>query len=184
MPVADQMKSLANDIGASHETRATSVSDIVKETHQTLGNFHQERIEMARNLRQSLAADRQERREAARNLRHSRAAIRSELASQVQKTKEENTQHFKENAQETAEFLAHAKAERREEFSTLISEIKHVVAAIEKDTDETIASFSNEHKEMADRLRNNLHKTVHTLITDFSVDRKQGRTNWRSPSRG
>jgi len=50
MSIANQIKSLTEDIEASYGTRITAVSDIVKETQQTLGNFSREHRKMADDL--------------------------------------------------------------------------------------------------------------------------------------
>jgi F0F1-type ATP synthase membrane subunit b/b' len=63
MSISSATKSLTDDIEASFETRAAEISDIVRETHQTLENFKQERQEMAASLRRDLSASERERRQ-------------------------------------------------------------------------------------------------------------------------
>jgi len=183
MPVADQVKSLAEDIRASHGTRETTVSDIIKETQQTLGNFQQERIEKTRDLRRFLADNRRELANKTRELNRTRAATRAELASQVRQTRNENNQNFQKQAHETEEFLNHAEQERKGDFTTLIGEIRSTIAAIEKETEETLANFDHEHKERAEQLRKDVHVAVGGLMADFATDRQQSLNHWSSLSR-
>src|SRR5579859_382814 len=62
MSISSEVKALTEDIEASYETRIAAVADIVKETHQALGNFHHEHEKMARDLKRSLAASEKDRR--------------------------------------------------------------------------------------------------------------------------
>jgi len=63
MSISSATKSLAENIETSHETRVTSVSDLVKETHQILANFQREHREMADTLRNELLSSERERRQ-------------------------------------------------------------------------------------------------------------------------
>jgi predicted DNA-binding protein YlxM (UPF0122 family) len=63
MPISSATKSLAEAIETSHETRVTSVSDLVKETHQMLENFQREHREMADALRNELLSSERDRRQ-------------------------------------------------------------------------------------------------------------------------
>jgi hypothetical protein len=56
MPGTSRINSVTEDIEASYGRRIAAVADIVKETHQTLGNFHREHDKMAHELKRSLAA--------------------------------------------------------------------------------------------------------------------------------
>jgi hypothetical protein len=195
MSINDQVRSLAENIEASYETRIAAISDIVEEAHQTLGNFNREHEKMAGNLRRSLASN------------------RSERASQVQRMRAEHDKELKEMAQKMAEFLSASEKERRKEFAALIGEIKGVVAAIEKDTAQALADFRSDHKEMAEALKTNpssetkemlshftkeheemagslrselssfqrhLAKVVDDMLAGFSADHQQARTHWEN----
>jgi septal ring factor EnvC (AmiA/AmiB activator) len=71
--------------------------------------------------------------------------------------------------------LAASEKDRRKEFATLIGEIKDVVAAIEKDTVETLADFKSDDK--------NRSKTVGNMLAGFSADQRQARTHWKKLSK-
>ncbi len=172
MAISGEVKSLAEDIEASYETRIAAISDLVKETHQTLGNFKREREKIASDLMRSLASN------------------RSDRIRQVQKMRAGNNSDLEEVAQTVAEFLVVAEKERRQEFAVLIEEIRSLVRVIEKDTARTLADFRNEHKEMAEALRSELSffqrelsKEVSELMASFSADHRQAHAEWENITR-
>ena len=141
MPIANQVKFLAEEIEASYGARVAAVSDIVKETHQTLGNFNREHQKMAGDLKRSLASD------------------RSGRASEVRKMKAENAKQLKEMAKDLLNFLSRANSDRKDEVSKLMSEIRGFIRRVEKGSEERadkvndlLKSFTQEHRERADSL--------------------------------
>src|SRR6266852_412444 len=190
MSVSDQIKALTEDIEASYGTRMAEVSDIVKETHQTLGKFNRERTKMASDLKRSLASNRREHERMAKDLKRNLASNRSARASQVRKMRAENNKDLKENAQKIAKFLCASEKERGKEFAALMGEIKGAVAVIEKDTAQTLADFRSDQKEMAGSLRSglssfrmNLTEAVDDMMADFSADHRQAHTHWEIMAR-
>jgi len=190
LSISDQIKALTEDIEASYGTRMAEVSDIVKETHQTLGKFNRERTKMASDLKRSLASNRREHERMAKDLKRNLASNRSARASQVRKMRAENNKDLKENAQKIAKFLSASEKERRKEFAALMGEIKGAVAVIEKDTAQTLADCRSDQKEMAGSLRSelstfrmNLTEAVDDMMTDFSADHRQARTHWENMAR-
>ncbi|MDQ2887631.1 MAG: hypothetical protein M3Y39_16280 [Chloroflexota bacterium] len=165
MAISGDVKSLTENIEASYETRVAAVSDIVQETHQTLGNFKREREKMASDLRQSLASN------------------RSDRIRQVQEMRAGNTKEIAELAQTITEFLEVAERERKQEFAFLLQEIKSQVADIQNDTANTLADFRGNHREMAEALRSELadfrgnHRemaeALHSELADFRNQQKE-----------
>lgn len=150
MLIANQMKSLVEDIEASYGARVVAVSDIVKETKSSLGSFHRAHKKMADDLRDSLSTN------------------NSGRVSEVGKMRAENVEELKEMVQELARFLSSSEKERIEEFTTLIGEIKGAVTAIEKDTAETLAGFRSSHKEMSEAQGAELVKITKERIEEVS----------------
>ena len=150
MPIANQVKSLAEDIEASYGTRMAAVSDIVKETRQTLGNFNREHQKMADDLKSSLSADNRDR------------------VNEVEKIRAENVRDLKEMAHKLAELLSSSEKGRLEVFATLIEDIKVAVEAIEKDTAKTLADFRSSHREMSEAQRAELVRTTKERIGEVS----------------
>ena len=150
MSIANQVKSLTENIEASYGTRITAVSDIVKETKSSLGSFHRAHKKMADDLRDSLSTN------------------NSGRVSEVGKMRAENVEELKEMVQELARFLSSSEKERIEEFTTLIGEIKGAVTAIEKDTAETLADFRSSHKEMSEAQGAELVKITKERVEEVS----------------
>ena len=159
---SDQMKSLTEDIEASYETRKAAVSALVKETHQSLGNFHRGREKMTSDLKRSLASNKVRR------------------AKDVQKMRAENSKGLKDMSKELTGFLSTAESERRQEFAAWIGEMKDRRAALEKDTAQMLADFRSEHEEIASALKAGLAgetreriETIHDLMSRFTNERKE-----------
>jgi hypothetical protein len=172
MAISGEVKSLTEDIEASYETRIAAVSDLVQETHQTLGNFKREREKMASDLKRSLASS------------------RSDRIRQVQEMRAGKTKEVEELAQTITEFLVVAERERKQEFTILLQEIKGLVADIEKDTASTLTTFRSQQKEMVAALqselvgfRSNHHEMGDALrseLADFRSQQKEMVAAFRS----
>ena len=176
MPIIDQVKSLTEEIEASYETRIAAVSDLAKATHQAQENFRREHEKMASGLRRSLASNRAARTSHVQKMRAENAKALEDTASEL-----------KEMAEKVAEFRAASEKERRQEFATVIREIKGVVAAIEKDTAKTLADFRSDHKEMAKALKTSLSsetkertETIHNLLARFTKEHEEMAGSLRS----
>jgi F0F1-type ATP synthase membrane subunit b/b' len=141
MSVSDEVKSLAENIRVSYETRIAAVSDIVKETHQTLADLTQEREEMGTSLRRKLVDFRRELEEMGTSLRRRLTDFRREL---------------EEMAQKTDEFLSASERERKQESATLRVEIQETVAGIKKDTAQILTGYKSDREEMGTSLRRKL----------------------------
>lgn len=176
MNIANQVKSLTEDIEASYGGRIAAVSDIVKETRQTLGNFNQEHKKMAGDLNKSLAAN------------------SSGRVSEVRKLRAENTKQLKEMAKDLLNFLASGKSERKEEVGELLKEIRGFIRGMEKESIERadkvkdlLKSFAQEHQERAVSLRRELssfQRHLSSVVEDIraanSSDHRQARTHWQN----
>lgn len=167
MNIANQVKSLTEDIEASYGTRIAAVSDIVKETRQTLGNFNREHKKMADDLRDSLSTSERERmKDFATLIGDVKAAVES-IEKDTANTRAENVRDLKEMAHKLAEFLSSSEKGRLEEFAHLFGEIKEAVESIEKDTTNLLSKFAQEHKEMARVLSSSLDESESTRIAEF-----------------
>lgn len=176
MNIANQVKSLTEDIEESFGTRMAAVSAIVKETHQTLGNFNREHQKMAGDLKRSLAAN------------------SSGRVSEVRKLRAENTEQLKEMAKDLLSFLASGKSGRKDEVSKLMNEIRGFIREVEKGSIERadkvkdlLKSFAQEHQERAVSLRRELssfQKHLSSVVEDMraanSSDHRQARTHWQN----
>lgn len=176
MPIADQVKLLTEDIETAYGARIAAVSDIVKETRQTLGNFNREHQNMAGDLKRSLAAN------------------SSGRANEVHKLRAENTEQLKEMAKDLLSFLSSANSERKDEVVKLMNEIRGFIREVEKGSEERtdkvkdlLSNFSQEHQERAASLRGELssfQRNLSSVVEDMravnSSDHRQARTHWQN----
>ena len=179
MPIANQVKSLTEDIEASYGTRMAAVSDIVKETRQTLGNFNREHQKMAGDLKRSLAAN------------------SSDRVSEVRKLRAENTEQLRRMAKDLLSFLSSANSERKGEISKLMNEIRGFIREVEKGSEERVdkvtdllKNFAQEHQERSASLKHelssfqrHLSSVVEDMRTTNSSDHRQARTHWQNLSK-
>ena len=114
MSIANQVKSLTEDIEASYGTRIAAVSDIVKETHQTLGNFNRQHKKMADDLRDSLSASEEERIEEFTTLIGEKKGVVATIAKETQQMRAENVRELKERANEVRKMLGEFSADQRQ----------------------------------------------------------------------
>ena len=167
MPIANQMKSLVEDIETSYGARIVAVSDIVKETKSSLGSFHRAHKRMADDLRDSLSTSERERmKDFVILIRDVKAAVEA-IGKDTAETRARNVRDLKEMAHKLAGFLSSSEKGRLEEFAHLFGEIKEAVESIEKDTTNLLSNFAQEHKEMARVLSSFLNESESTRIAEF-----------------
>lgn len=145
MPIASQVKSLAEEIEASYGARVGAVSDIIKETESFLGSSHRAHQKMASQLRDSLSSGNSTRASEVRKMR----------TNNVKELKE-TAQSLKEAAQKLGQWLSSSDKERLKEFAHVFGEIKATVGGIEKGTAKLLSDYRGSHKEMAANLRGSL----------------------------
>jgi hypothetical protein len=152
MSISSATKSLAEDIEVSYETRTAEVSDIVKETHQTLANFQREHKEMANTLRNELSSSERDRKqEFATFIRN----IKNEVAT-IEKDTTQLLADFRNDHQEMARALRNelssSERDRRHEFATFQRNLRQEVAS-------TISDIATDHQQ-AHIEWENLNKTM------------------------
>jgi len=176
MNIANQVKSLTEDIEASYGERIAAVSDVVKETHHTLGSFHRAHQKMAGELKRTLVAN------------------SSGRVSEVRKLRAENTKQLKEMAKDLLSFLTSANSERKEGVVKLMKEIRGFIREVEKGSEERadkvkdlLKNFAQEHQERTASLKRelssfqrHLSSVVENARAANSSDHKQARTHWQN----
>jgi DNA-directed RNA polymerase subunit F len=152
MSISSATKSLAEDIEASYATRIAGVSDIVKETHQTLENFQRENKETANTLRNELSSSERDRRQEFSTFIGN---IKDEVAT-IEKDTTQMLADFKHDHKEMADTLKNdlssSERDRKQEFSTFIGNIREEVAT-------TIAGIATDHQQAHTQWKN-LSKTM------------------------
>ncbi|MBU2578177.1 MAG: hypothetical protein ABH867_00915 [Patescibacteria group bacterium] len=154
MSIANQVKSLAEDIEASYGARVAAVSDIVKETRQTLGNFNREHKKMADDLRDSLSTSERERMK-------DFATLIADIKAAVESIEKDTTDLLSKFAQEHKEMAQALNSSLDESESTRIAEFKEMLRSIQS------------------RQKEREEETAE-LLSDYQKDLSETKRHWRN----
>jgi dsDNA-specific endonuclease/ATPase MutS2 len=143
MPGTSRVKSVTEDIEASYGLRTAAVADVVKETHQTLGNFHREHDKMAQELKRSLAASEKERKKEF-------ARLKRELQGDIATIEKD-----------TAQTLASLRSEHHEMAEVLRSELLSFQKDLSSAVENMLADTSADHRQA----HNEWQKLTHVMAT-------------------
>lgn len=205
MPIAVDMKNIAEGIEVSYGERVAFLSDLFKETNETLKTFHREHQKMAGDLGDFLSSDRTNREkdtaELMTQIRGDISAMEKETASLLSRF---DRQH-KAMAERLANFLKESTTATKKDTAALMGQIKESIELIEKETGNLLSSFHANHQAMAKALRNLLEastiaskkdtaklmtqirgdigaieKEVASLLSGFGRDFKEARQNWQN----
>ncbi|MDP2960594.1 MAG: hypothetical protein Q8N71_04135 [candidate division Zixibacteria bacterium] len=150
MPIASQIKSLTEDIEASYGARVVAVSDIIKETHQTLGSFHRAHQKMAGDLRDSLSTSERERMK-------DFATLIGDIKAAVESIEKDTTDLLSKFAQEHKEMARVLSSSLDESESTRIAEFKEMLKSIQsrqkEREEETAELLSDYQKDLSETKR-------------------------------
>jgi leucyl aminopeptidase (aminopeptidase T) len=137
MSISSATKSLTENIEASYETRAASISDVAHGTHQLLENFKWEQQERAGALRNELATAERERTQAF-------AALNERIKDEVATIE-----------RDTSQMLADFMQSHKERINALRNEL----TAVERERTQAFAEFQS-------RLRRNVDETIENIAAD------------------
>lgn len=176
MSIANQVKSLTEDIEASYGTRVTAVSDIVKETHKTLGNFNREHKKMADDLRDLLSASEKERSASEKERIEEFTTLIGEIKGAV-------TAIEKDTAKTLADFRSSHREMSEAQRAELVRTTKERIGEVSK----KLTEFGREHQEMARQLREELssfqkklERIVREMRAPVIADLKEAKRNWQN----
>jgi len=170
MKLASEMKNLSEDIVASFKQRIKENEELVIEVQKTLDGFRKDHQEMANVLKSNAAALKGKLSSDEKNrmnnynklITNVRNAI-SSMQNEISKMLGDFTSNRKQMADELNKFFAKNRADRTQdekdrltEFNVLMKSITDEVTEIFKYTNDLLAKFDKEHKEMSDELRNDL----------------------------
>lgn len=148
MSIAQGIKSIAEDIEVSHDVRVAFVSDLFKETDETLKRFNREHHNMAVNIRDLLSSDRETREKTVRALRS------------------ENIKELTKMAEQLSNFLNDSRATLKKDTATLMTQIKNELAALEKELSNFLSEFNKNHAAMALNMRTELSSATKQRIEE------------------
>jgi len=176
MSIANQVKSLTENIEASYGTRITAVSDIVKETHQTLGNFSREHRKMADDLRDLLSASGKERSVSEKERIEEFTTLIGEIKGAVTAIEKD-----------TAETLADFRSSHKEMSEAQGAELVKITKERVEEVSQKLSEFGREHQKMARQLRGELssfqkklEREVAEMRAPVIADLKEARRNWQN----
>lgn len=205
MPIAIDMKNIAEGIEVSYGERVAFLSDLFKGTNETLKTFHREHQKMAGDLGDFLTSDRTNReKDTAKLMTRIREDINStekEVASLLSRFDREH----KTMAERLADFLKESTSATKKDTAALMGQIRNSIELIEKETGNLLSSFHTNHQAMAKDLRklleesttaskkdtaeliakikgdiSSIEKEVASLLSRFDKDLKEARQNWQN----
>lgn len=205
MPIAIDMKNIAEGIEVSYGERVAFLSDLFKDTNETLKTFHREHQKMSTDLWDFLSSDRTNReKDTAKLMTRIREDINStekEVASLLSRFDREH----KTMAERLADFLKESTSATKKDTAALMGQIRNSIELIEKETGNLLSSFHTNHQAMAKDLRklleesttaskkdtaeliakikgdiSSIEKEVASLLSRFDKDLKEARQNWQN----
>lgn len=205
MPIANDMKNIAEGIEASYGERIAAVSDIVKETQQTLGSFHRAHQKMAGDLWDFLSSDRDNRENVVASLRGKNKRELKAMAEQLADNLRESTSSMKKDTDKLMTQIREDISSMEKEIASLLSkfdkerhsmgkEMKEALVSTTRERIEqvkkTLATFSADHEAQSRELRHQLYSfqkelevTVKEMRASVVGDLKEARQNWQNLAR-
>lgn len=162
MPIADDMKNIAGGIEVSYGERAAFLSDLSKDTDETLKTFHREHQKMSTDLWDSLSSDRDNREKAVASLRG------------------KNKREFKAMAESLANFLKESSSATKKKTAQLMTQIREDIGSMEKEIASLLSGFDTERHSMGKKMKEELDSAtrerieqVKKMLADFSAEQEK-----------
>lgn len=162
MPIAQDIKNIAEDIEVSHGQRVAFLSDLFKETNDTLKTFGRQHQKMASDLWDFLGSDREAREKT------------------VQALRGKNQKELSEMAKKLTNFLKENRKAMKEETATLMAQIRDYLDSMEKEIANLLSEFQTERQQEANKMKKRLATTtrgrieeVKELLTSFAAEHKE-----------
>lgn len=159
MPIATDMKNIAEGIEISYGERVAFLSDLFKETNETMKTFHREHEKMSTDLWDSLSSDRDDRKKVVISL-HGK-----------------NRRELKAMAEQVAHFLKQSNSSMKKDAAELMTRIREDIGSMEKEIASLLSGFDKERQSMGRELRNELVSTtrgrieqVKKILATFSAE--------------
>lgn len=147
MPIAYDVKNLAQDIEVSYGERMAYLSDLFRGVDNTLKTFHHRRQRMATDLWDFLTSDQRNREKLVNILR---SKNQKELSMMVE---------------ELTFFLKKSRRNMQEETASLMSQIRDYLGSMEKEISALLSQFQTERKDMGRKTKEDLVSTTKRRIT-------------------
>lgn len=187
MPIANDMKHIAEGIEVSYGERAAFLSDLSRETHHTLKTFNREHQNMSTGLWEFLSSNRDDRQKTVASLlgknQRELRAMAEKLAGNL---RESTAATKKETGELLSAFHASHKAMAQNLRKSLSSEIKRQAGKVR----EMLAGFASEHQAKSDQVREEIYafnKQLKSAVSEIRSanrsDQRQARRHWQNLAR-
>lgn len=159
MPIANDMKNIAEGIEISYGERAAFLSDLSKETDETLKTFNREHRKMAGDLWDFLSSDRDNRKNVVTSLRG------------------KNKRELRAMAENLANNLRESTSTMEKDTAEMMTRIKGDIGSMEREIASLLSGFNTERQSMGREMKNELVSTtrerieqVKKMLATFSAD--------------
>lgn len=181
MPLAEDMRNIAENIISSYEARLEGMGAIFDTTHQLLQGFQdsfidtkQEREKLTVELRENLAKNKSLRRNDFDNMMQGILSIQDKREEEVRNLlnsyineQKEMAQALRGNLEKFKDFLAKGEIQRVKEFQNMIKKVLDEQEKRKEEVTSKLKAFQKEQKEMAKRLKELLAKDKELRIKDL-----------------
>lgn len=183
MPLAEDMKNIAEDIISSYEARIQSIGAIFDTTHQLLEGFQdsfldtkQEREKLSTELRENLVKIESLRRKDFDNMMQGILSTQDEREKEVRSIlkiylneHKEMAVALRENLSKVKDALAKGEVQRVKEFQILIKDILARQEERKEEVNSKLKEFQKEQQQMVKRLKELLVKGSELRIKDIKL---------------
>ena len=167
MGIAQEMKSLTENIVSSYESRVSEIADIVNSTYKILEEFKDKREKMGLELKEQLARSESLRRKDFDIMMKEIIADQDQREKEVKQKLEEYIKEQKELAAALKQVLAKGESVRLDEVKVLMEEIRKKQSEREIETKKMLQNFHKEQEELSSALKEMLAKGETLRIKDF-----------------
>ena len=146
MPIVNDMKNIAEGIEVSYGERVAFLSDLSKDTHETLKTFRRGHQKMAGDLGDFLSSDRDNREKVMASLRG------------------KNKRELKAMAEQLAHFLRQSTSTNKKDTAELMTQIRGDINSMEKGIASLLSRFDKERQSMSKEMKEDLVSTTKERI--------------------
>lgn len=157
MGMAEEMKSLAQEMVASYDTRILAVAMMIEATHQMIEAFKSERVKMSEQLKEKLATGESLRRKDFDAMMQGILSRQEEREEEVRRLLKGFVEEHQKMASELKGLLADAES-KIEDFRAVMRELQTRQMERSLEVRTALEGFQREHEEMARELRTLLAK--------------------------
>jgi len=183
MGIADDIKTLGEDIVASYDSRVKAIGTLVKDTHQMLKGFDVGHKEMSDDLRAGLAKGEKERLATIKALMTDIQKFVSDVAKEVSTMIKGFQKEHKAMADELRASLDKGEEDRIEAFKPMMASIRKEIKAIETYIAKKLKEFDGAHADMSEELKkmlamyvDDMVKATKKLMSDILARQKERNT--------